>query len=82
MQPLIFIVGSTATGKSEVSFLLAKELKAEVISCDSMLIYKETPLITSQPSPAWLDEIKHHFAAGTISLKASRNVDLAMDAFP
>jgi len=73
MNPLIFIVGPTATGKTEVAYLLAKGLKAEIISCDSMLIYREPSIITSKPPRSMLDEIRHHFV-GEIPVGQPYNV--------
>ncbi len=73
MNKLIFIVGPTATGKSDLAFRLAKKVKGEIISCDSMLIYKEPSIITSKPSPNMLKEIKHHFV-NIISVKDTYNV--------
>ncbi len=73
VKPIIFIVGPTATGKSEVAFLLAKELRGEVISCDSMLIYKEPRIITAKPLQNILDEVKHHFV-GIASVSQTYNV--------
>ncbi len=61
MSKVIFIVGATATGKSEVAFFLAKRMNAEIISCDSMLVYKEPKIITAKPPDKILSEIKHHF---------------------
>lgn len=61
MNYIIFIVGPTATGKSEVAFKLAKKLGGEIVSCDSMLVYKEPQVITSKPDSYMLKEVKHHF---------------------
>jgi tRNA dimethylallyltransferase len=60
-KEVIFIVGPTATGKSQVAYLLAKSLKAEIISCDSMLVYKEPEIITAKPAQNILSEITHYF---------------------
>jgi tRNA dimethylallyltransferase len=73
MLPIIFIVGPTAIGKTEVSFLLAKYLKSEIISSDSMLIYKEPKIITSKPPLYMLEAIPHHFI-NIISVKETYNV--------
>jgi len=73
MMPIIFIIGPTAAGKSEVSFLLSRQIKGEIVSCDSMLIYKEPKIITSKPIIGMLKEIKHHFI-GTISAQDAYNV--------
>jgi tRNA dimethylallyltransferase len=61
MSKIVFIVGPTATGKSDVAFSLAKEINAEIVSCDSMLVYKEPRIITSKPSAFMLNNRKHHF---------------------
>lgn len=58
---LIFVVGPTATGKTEVSIALAKKLNADIVSADSMLIYQEPEIITAKPSPKILNQIPHHF---------------------
>ena len=73
MADIIFIVGPTATAKTETSFLLAKHLKGEIISCDSMLFYKEPEIIVSCPPDYMLKEIAHHFV-GIISVKDTYNV--------
>lgn len=67
MYPIIFIVGPTASGKTQTSYLLARQLQAEVISCDSMLIYREPSIVISKPSRQILSEIEHHFV-GVISI--------------
>lgn len=61
MYPTIFIVGPTATGKTEVAYFLAKKIGAEIISCDSMLVYREPKIATAKPSIKILSRVKHHF---------------------
>ena len=73
MAKIIFIVGATATGKTETAYLLARKIKGEIISCDSMLIYKEPGIITSKPPAYMLKEIKHYFV-GEISVEDTYNV--------
>jgi tRNA dimethylallyltransferase len=73
MSTITFIVGPTATGKSEVSYLLAKEICGEIVSADSMLIYKEPEITTAKPSYKILNQIKHHFV-GTMSVRESYSV--------
>ncbi|MCK5392935.1 MAG: tRNA (adenosine(37)-N6)-dimethylallyltransferase MiaA, partial [Candidatus Omnitrophica bacterium] len=73
MSNIIFIVGPTASGKTEVSFLLAKRLKAEIISADSMAIYKEANILTSKPPQHMLNEIPHHLVS-SVSVHESYNV--------
>lgn len=73
MNEIIFIVGATATGKTEITYQLAKTIRAEIISCDSMVFYKEPAIITSKPPQYMLDSVKHHFV-GIISVKDAYNV--------
>jgi len=61
MKPrLVFLVGPTAIGKTELSSRLAKELNAEIISCDSMQIYKGMDILTSKPALEARKKIPHH----------------------
>jgi tRNA dimethylallyltransferase len=61
MKPkIIFLVGPTAVGKSEVAIALAKKINAEIISCDSMQIYKGMDILTSKPSLTLRKKIPHH----------------------
>lgn len=60
-KKVIFIVGATAVGKTDLSINLAKELKTEIISCDSRQFYKELLIGAAPPSKEQLSTIKHHF---------------------
>lgn len=60
MSKVIFIVGPTAVGKTDVAFKLAKEIGGEIVSCDSMLVYKESKIVTAKPDPDILSQVKHH----------------------
>jgi len=66
---IIFLVGPTASGKTEIAVSLAKKLGAEIISCDSMQIYKGMELLTSKPSAKFLKKVKHHL----LSIKSPRD---------
>ena len=55
-----FLVGPTASGKTDLSLKLAKKLDAEIISCDSMCVYKGMDILTSKPSGIDRKKIKHH----------------------
>ena len=57
---IICITGPTAAGKSKLALDLACKIKAEIISCDSMLFYREINIINSKPSLAERREIKHY----------------------
>ena len=58
---LRLIVGPTASGKTDYSIELARELKSPVISCDSRQIYKELIIGTAPPSALQLSAVKHYF---------------------
>ena len=60
-KKVIFIVGPTAIGKTELSIELAKTLKTEIISCDSRQFYKELKIGSAPPSKKALSQVKHHF---------------------
>ena len=55
-----FLTGATASGKSLVSMEMAKRLGAEIISLDSMAIYRGMDIGTAKPKPAEQDQIPHH----------------------
>lgn len=54
------VVGPTATGKTSLSIELAKLYNAEILSCDSMQIYKGLEIGTAKPSKQELSEVPHH----------------------
>src|SRR3989338_2896442 len=58
--PVIFIVGPTAAGKTEISVKLAKKINGEIVCCDSMQIYKGMDILTAQPSKNQKSAVKHH----------------------
>ncbi|MCM8770268.1 MAG: tRNA (adenosine(37)-N6)-dimethylallyltransferase MiaA [Candidatus Omnitrophica bacterium] len=60
LKKVIFLVGPTASGKSEIALSLAKRIDAEIISCDSMQIYKGMDILTSKPPKNLLRKIRHH----------------------
>jgi len=57
---LIVILGPTATGKSALALELAEKLQTEIISADSMIVYKNFNIGTAKPSTEELAKIKHH----------------------
>lgn len=57
---IVFIVGPTAIGKTGVSFELAKLIGGEIVSCDSMQVYKGMNIGTSKPAKILLSAIPHH----------------------
>ena len=60
MNNIICIAGPTASGKTALAVHLAKELKGEVVSCDSMYVYKRMNIGTAKPTPEEMDGIVHH----------------------
>lgn len=65
MQPLnkikiIAVTGPTASGKTRLAIDLAKRLNGEIISCDSMQIYRGMDIGTAKPTKEELAEIPHH----------------------
>ncbi len=61
MKPkLIAVVGPTASGKTELSLRLAEALDGEILSCDSMQIYRGMDIGTAKPSPEERRGIPHH----------------------
>lgn len=60
MNKIICIAGPTASGKTALSVALAKEVDGEVISCDSMQIYKGMDIGTAKPTPDEMQGIPHH----------------------
>ena len=60
MNNLICIAGPTASGKTALSIALAKELDAEIVSCDSMQVYRRMDIGTAKPFPEERQGIVHH----------------------
>ena len=57
---ILIICGATATGKSDLAVECAKLLNSEVVSADSMYIYKGLDIGTAKPSIDEMQGIKHH----------------------
>lgn len=60
-KPLVaVVVGPTASGKTSLAIEIAKSLDGEIISADSMQIYKGMDIATAKPTPEEMCGIKHH----------------------
>lgn len=59
-QRLAAIVGPTAVGKTSVAIRVAQLLNGEIISCDSMQIYRGMDIGTAKASPSERQQVKHH----------------------
>ena len=57
---VIVICGPTASGKTALGVELAKKIDGEVVSCDSMQIYKDMTIGTAKPLPEEMQGIKHY----------------------
>lgn len=60
MRPLIIIAGPTAVGKSDIAIKLAKRINGEIISADSMQVYRMMDIGSAKVMPHEMDGITHH----------------------
>jgi tRNA dimethylallyltransferase len=60
LKPVIVIVGPTASGKTKVSIELAKSFDGEIVSADSMQVYKYMDIGTAKPDLDEMSGIKHY----------------------
>jgi len=69
-----FIVGPTATGKSELAADVAREIDAEIVSADAFQIYRGLNLLTAKPDSATLTKAPHRLI-GTIPIEEEMNAE-------
>ena len=60
MNNIICIAGPTASGKTALAVELAKELNGEVVSCDSMQVYRRMDIGTAKPTAQEMQGVPHH----------------------
>lgn len=60
MKKVIAIAGPTASGKTALAVELAKKINGEVISCDSMQIYKDMSIGTAKPTVEEMEVVPHY----------------------
>jgi tRNA dimethylallyltransferase len=60
MRRAFFIVGPTATGKSELAADVAREMDSEIVSADAFQIYRGLDLLTAKPDASTLAKAPHH----------------------
>lgn len=60
MDPIICVVGPTASGKTALAIELAKAFNGEIVSCDSMQIYRRMDIGTAKPTAEERQGIPHH----------------------
>ncbi len=61
--PIIVVCGPTATGKTKLGVALAQRFHGEVVSADSMQLYRGMAIGTAQPTPEEMGGIPHHMLA-------------------
>ena len=74
MRRTFFIVGPTATGKSELAADVAHEVGAEIVSADAFQIYRGLDLLTAKPDDSMLAKAAHHLI-GTTPLRNEMNAE-------
>jgi len=60
LHPLIVLAGPTASGKSTLALHLAEHFSGEIVSCDSVAVYRHLDIGSAKPSPADRARIPHH----------------------
>ena len=74
MTRAFFIVGPTATGKSEIAADVARKVGAEIVSADAFQIYCGLDLLTAKPELSTLAKAPHHLI-GTVALSEDMNAE-------
>lgn len=77
---ILAVVGATASGKTSLSIELAKKYNGEIISADSMQIYKGLDIVSAKPTPEEMQGIPHHlidFLERNVTFSVSDYVNLA-----
>jgi tRNA dimethylallyltransferase len=74
MTRAFFIVGPTATGKSELAADVAREIGAEIVSADAFQIYRGLDLLSAKPDASTLAKAPHHLM-GSVPLAEEMNTE-------
>jgi tRNA dimethylallyltransferase len=74
MTRAFFIVGPTATGKSELAADVAAKIHAEIVNADAFQVYRGVELLSAQPNAATLSNAPHHLI-GAIPLSEAMNAE-------
>ena len=59
-RPLVVLAGPTASGKTALAVRLAERFSGEIVSCDSVAVYREMEIGTAKPTPAERALVPHH----------------------
>jgi tRNA A37 N6-isopentenylltransferase MiaA len=83
MRGVFFIVGPTATGKSDIAADVARAINAEVVNADAFQIYQGFESLSAKPSASTLEKVPHHLI-GTMSISQKMDAEkfrrMALDA--
>jgi len=60
LKPMVVVVGATASGKSSLAVHLAEQFGGEIVSCDSVAVYREMEIGTAKPSLEDRARVPHH----------------------
>ena len=74
LKDVFFIVGPTATGKSELAAEVAAALNAEIVSADAFQIYRGLDLLSAKPDAATLAKVPHHLI-GKVPIAEEMNAE-------
>lgn len=59
-KPLVILGGPTGAGKSDIALMLAHKIDGEIISADSVAVYKGLDIGSAKPDPHMLSSVRHH----------------------
>ena len=62
-KPIVFLFGPTASGKTELAINMADKFPIELISVDSVMVYKDCNIGSAKPTKEVLKEYPHHMIA-------------------
>ncbi len=82
-QPLVILAGPTAVGKTTLSISLAKAIGGEIISCDSMQVYKYMDIGSAKIRPEEMDGIPHYLVDALLpseEFNVARFLSMAKDS--
>ncbi|PZW63495.1 tRNA dimethylallyltransferase [Pseudomonas sp. URMO17WK12:I1] len=80
LPPAIFLMGPTASGKTDLALALARVLPCELISVDSALVYRGMDIGTAKPDRATLEAFPHHLVDIRDPSEAYSAADFRRDA--
>lgn len=78
---LVVVTGATASGKTAMAVLLARELRCDVVSADSRQLYRQIPIVTAAPTTEEMQGVKHHFVGCRDIWEPYSAADWASDAY-